>query len=88
MQAVRSLRRGEPSETFALWQTRLVLEMCESRTLQGRVREGGQGGGALLSSEFLPVMKNTADGTLDHWLAGGCGFVVPHAHSKCLCGGG
>ncbi|XP_046885397.1 LOW QUALITY PROTEIN: anaphase-promoting complex subunit 1 [Hypomesus transpacificus] len=86
-QAVRSLRRGEPSETFALWQTRLVLEMCESRTLQGRVREGGQGGGALLSSEFLPVMKNTADGTLDHWLADNSEVLCAHLRNQPLAEG-
>lgn len=67
-QAVRTLEQTEMCETFALWQMRLVLELCESRVLQHRLREGAQGRGLLLSSEFLPVMKNSADGTLDRWL--------------------
>uniref|UniRef100_A0A8C8G0I9 Anaphase-promoting complex subunit 1 n=1 Tax=Oncorhynchus tshawytscha TaxID=74940 RepID=A0A8C8G0I9_ONCTS len=69
-QAVRTLEQTEMCETFALWQMRLVLELCESRVLQHRLREGAQGRGLLLSSEFLPVMKNSADGTLDRWLTG------------------
>uniref|UniRef100_A0A673WB92 Anaphase-promoting complex subunit 1 n=1 Tax=Salmo trutta TaxID=8032 RepID=A0A673WB92_SALTR len=68
--AVRTLEQTEMCETFALWQMRLVLELCESRVLQHRLREGAQGRGLLLSSEFLPVMKNSADGTLDRWLTG------------------
>uniref|UniRef100_A0A671M6H3 Anaphase-promoting complex subunit 1 n=1 Tax=Sinocyclocheilus anshuiensis TaxID=1608454 RepID=A0A671M6H3_9TELE len=56
-QAVRTLERGDLCETFSLWQMKLVLELCESR-----------GRGLLLSSEFLPVMKSSADRALDHWL--------------------
>ncbi|XP_036402941.1 anaphase-promoting complex subunit 1 [Megalops cyprinoides] len=66
-QAVKSLEKGEMSETFALWQIRLVLELCECRVLQERLRQP-QAHGLLLSSEFLPVMKCSADSTLDRWL--------------------
>ncbi|XP_028976286.1 anaphase-promoting complex subunit 1 isoform X3 [Esox lucius] len=68
-QAVQALEETEMCETFALWQMRLVLELCESRALQQRLRDGPLGRGLLLSSEFLPVMKNSADGTLDGWLS-------------------
>uniref|UniRef100_A0A6Q2Y983 Anaphase-promoting complex subunit 1 n=1 Tax=Esox lucius TaxID=8010 RepID=A0A6Q2Y983_ESOLU len=68
--AVQALEETEMCETFALWQMRLVLELCESRALQQRLRDGPLGRGLLLSSEFLPVMKNSADGTLDGWLSG------------------
>uniref|UniRef100_A0A6Q2YLC4 Anaphase-promoting complex subunit 1 n=1 Tax=Esox lucius TaxID=8010 RepID=A0A6Q2YLC4_ESOLU len=70
-QAVQALEETEMCETFALWQMRLVLELCESRALQQRLRDGPLGRGLLLSSEFLPVMKNSADGTLDGWLSVG-----------------
>uniref|UniRef100_A0A671SPY4 Anaphase-promoting complex subunit 1-like n=1 Tax=Sinocyclocheilus anshuiensis TaxID=1608454 RepID=A0A671SPY4_9TELE len=56
-QAVRTLDRDNLCETFSLWQMKLVLELCESR-----------GRGLLLSSEFLPVMKSSADRALDRWL--------------------
>ncbi|KAI2658109.1 Anaphase-promoting complex subunit 1 [Labeo rohita] len=68
-QAVRTLERGDLCETFSLWQMKLVLELCESRVLQQRLRDTrGQGRGLLLSSEFLPVMKSSADRALDRWL--------------------
>uniref|UniRef100_A0A671SP29 Anaphase-promoting complex subunit 1 n=1 Tax=Sinocyclocheilus anshuiensis TaxID=1608454 RepID=A0A671SP29_9TELE len=55
--------------TFSLWQMKLVLELCESRVLQQRLRDTRrQGRGLLLSSEFLPVMKSSADRALDRWL--------------------
>ncbi|XP_018595771.2 anaphase-promoting complex subunit 1 isoform X3 [Scleropages formosus] len=67
-QAVQSLQRGEMCETFALWQIKLVLELCESRVLQERRRDPRGARGLLLSSEFLPVMKCSADHALDRWL--------------------
>ncbi|KAM4607119.1 anaphase-promoting complex subunit 1 [Polymixia lowei] len=68
-QAVRALQAGELAQTFPLWQMRLVLELCESRVLRGPPNgHGTQGRGALLTSEFLSVMKNTADVALDNWL--------------------
>uniref|UniRef100_A0A671M6J1 Uncharacterized protein n=1 Tax=Sinocyclocheilus anshuiensis TaxID=1608454 RepID=A0A671M6J1_9TELE len=70
-QAVRTLERGDLCETFSLWQMKLVLELCESRVLQQQLRDTRrQGRGLLLSSEFLPVMKSSADRALDHWLCG------------------
>uniref|UniRef100_A0A8C2PT56 Anaphase-promoting complex subunit 1 n=1 Tax=Cyprinus carpio TaxID=7962 RepID=A0A8C2PT56_CYPCA len=70
-QAVRTLERGDLCETFSLWQMKLVLELCESRVLQQRLRDTRrQGHGLLLSSEFLPVMKSSADRALDRWLCG------------------
>ncbi|XP_036429525.1 anaphase-promoting complex subunit 1 [Colossoma macropomum] len=68
-QAVKALERGELSETFCLWQMKLVLELCESGVLQQRLRDTRrQSRGLLLSSEFLPVMKSSADRALDRWL--------------------
>uniref|UniRef100_A0A672PRJ0 Anaphase-promoting complex subunit 1 n=1 Tax=Sinocyclocheilus grahami TaxID=75366 RepID=A0A672PRJ0_SINGR len=68
-QAVRTLERGDLCETFSLWQMKLVLELCESRVLQQQLRDTRrQGHGLLLSSEFLPVMKSSADRALDRWL--------------------
>ncbi|XP_030628160.1 anaphase-promoting complex subunit 1 [Chanos chanos] len=68
-QAVKQLDRGEMSETFALWQMKLVLELCESRVLQHRLSHTHRKRrGLLLSSEFLPVMKSSADSALDRWL--------------------
>uniref|UniRef100_A0A672PRS3 Anaphase-promoting complex subunit 1 n=1 Tax=Sinocyclocheilus grahami TaxID=75366 RepID=A0A672PRS3_SINGR len=70
-QAVRTLERGDLCETFSLWQMKLVLELCESRVLQQQLRDTRrQGHGLLLSSEFLPVMKSSADRALDRWLCG------------------
>ncbi|XP_048864523.1 anaphase-promoting complex subunit 1 isoform X2 [Brienomyrus brachyistius] len=66
-QAVQGLRRGEVCETFALWQVKLVLELCDSGVLQERRRDP-HGRGLLLSSEFLAVMKCSADQALDSWL--------------------
>ncbi|KAL2083271.1 hypothetical protein ACEWY4_021044 [Coilia grayii] len=75
-QAVRAVERGEVSETFALAQMKLVLELCGSRVLQRRYatpppRQAPhrKSRGLLLSSEFLPVMKSAADSALDRWLA-------------------
>ncbi|XP_072533589.1 anaphase-promoting complex subunit 1 isoform X3 [Salminus brasiliensis] len=68
-QAVKGLEQSELSETFCLWQMKLVLELCESGVLQQRLRDTHrQGRGLLLSSEFLPVMKSLADQALDRWL--------------------
>lgn len=75
-QVVKALERGELSETFSLWQMKLVLELCESAILQQRLRDTRrQSRGLLLSSEFLPVMKSSADQALDRWL---CGKKRPH----------
>ncbi|TSN48450.1 Anaphase-promoting complex subunit 1 [Bagarius yarrelli] len=70
-QVVKSLQQGDLSETFSLWQLKLVLELCESGVLQRRLQDVcRQRRGLLLSSEFLPVMKSSADQMLDRWLSG------------------
>uniref|UniRef100_A0A8C4GN11 Anaphase-promoting complex subunit 1 n=1 Tax=Dicentrarchus labrax TaxID=13489 RepID=A0A8C4GN11_DICLA len=63
-QAVSALRRGDLLQTFPLWQMRLVVELWDSRVLRGPAYSDD----ALLTSEFLPVMKNMVDVALDSWL--------------------
>uniref|UniRef100_A0A4W6ETI9 Anaphase-promoting complex subunit 1 n=1 Tax=Lates calcarifer TaxID=8187 RepID=A0A4W6ETI9_LATCA len=63
-QAVGALRRGDLQQTFPLWQLRLVVELWDSRVLRGAANHHD----ALLTSEFLPVMKNMVDVALDSWL--------------------
>lgn len=63
-QAVGALRRGDLLQTFALWQMRLVVELWDSRMLHGP----GNRQDALLTTEFLPVMKNMVDLALDNWI--------------------
>lgn len=63
-QAVRALQGGQLSQTFPLWQMRLVLEFCERRVLDGAPNSPG----ALLSSEFLLVTKNKADRVMEQWM--------------------
>uniref|UniRef100_A0A671WHV0 Anaphase promoting complex subunit 1 n=1 Tax=Sparus aurata TaxID=8175 RepID=A0A671WHV0_SPAAU len=53
-QAVGALRRGDLLQTFPLWQMRLVVELWDSRVLRGPANRHD----TLLTSEFLPVMKN------------------------------
>uniref|UniRef100_A0A4W4HBL4 Anaphase-promoting complex subunit 1 n=1 Tax=Electrophorus electricus TaxID=8005 RepID=A0A4W4HBL4_ELEEL len=55
-QAVKALERADVSETFGLWQMKLVLELCERGGLQQKPQE------------LLPVMKSSADRALDCWL--------------------
>lgn len=68
-QAVRRLERREMSETFELWQIKLVLEFFSSRSHQERMSRNPNRG-LFMNSEFLPVMKCTIDNTLDQWLQG------------------
>ncbi|XP_012733859.2 anaphase-promoting complex subunit 1 isoform X1 [Fundulus heteroclitus] len=63
-QAVGTLRRGDLQQTFPLWQLRLVVELWDSRMLRGAANKQD----SLLTSEFLPVMKNAVDVALDTWL--------------------
>lgn len=65
-QAVGALRRGDLLQTFPLWQLRLVVELWDNRLLRGAANRHD----ALLTSEFLPVMKNMVDVALDRWLKG------------------
>ncbi|XP_014750636.1 PREDICTED: anaphase-promoting complex subunit 1 isoform X1 [Sturnus vulgaris] len=77
-QAVRRLERREMSETFELWQMKLVLEFFSSRSHQERVSRNPTRG-LFMNSEFLPVMKCTIDNTLDQWLQAG-GDVSLHSY--------
>lgn len=61
-----ALHRGDLLQTFPLWQLRLVIDLWESRIQRGPTNRRD----TLLTSEFLPVMKNEVDGTLDRWLKG------------------
>uniref|UniRef100_A0A8C5E795 Anaphase-promoting complex subunit 1 n=1 Tax=Gouania willdenowi TaxID=441366 RepID=A0A8C5E795_GOUWI len=72
-QAVRALRQGDLVQTFSLWQLRLVVELWDSRMQ----RAPSDRPDTLLTSEFLPVMKNAVDVTLDSWLRGGKVPEVP-----------
>ncbi|XP_010790445.1 anaphase-promoting complex subunit 1-like, partial [Notothenia coriiceps] len=65
-QAVGALRRRDLLQTFPLWQMRLVVELWDSRVQRGPNNRHD----ALLTSEFLPVMKNMVDVALDSWLKG------------------
>ncbi|MEQ2205742.1 hypothetical protein XENOCAPTIV_012186 [Xenoophorus captivus] len=64
--AVGALRQGDLQQTFPLWQLRLVVELWDSRMLRGPANKRD----TLLTSEFLPVMKNAVDVALDNWLKG------------------
>uniref|UniRef100_A0A3B4V8D4 Anaphase promoting complex subunit 1 n=1 Tax=Seriola dumerili TaxID=41447 RepID=A0A3B4V8D4_SERDU len=63
-QVVGALRRGDLLQTFPLWQLRLVVELWDNRVLRGAANRHD----TLLTSEFLPVMKNMVDVALDSWL--------------------
>ncbi|KAM9365814.1 anaphase-promoting complex subunit 1 isoform 2-T3 [Pholidichthys leucotaenia] len=63
-QVVGALRQGYPQQTFPLWQLRLVVELWDSRMQKSPTNCHN----TLLSSEFLPVMKNSVDVSLDNWL--------------------
>uniref|UniRef100_A0A3B3UEI2 Anaphase-promoting complex subunit 1 n=1 Tax=Poecilia latipinna TaxID=48699 RepID=A0A3B3UEI2_9TELE len=66
-QAVGALRQGDLQQTFPLWQLRLVVELWDGRMLRGPANKHD----TLLTSEFLPVMKNAVDVSLDNWLQAG-----------------
>uniref|UniRef100_A0A2H6N212 Anaphase-promoting complex subunit 1 C-terminal domain-containing protein n=3 Tax=Micrurus TaxID=8634 RepID=A0A2H6N212_9SAUR len=77
-QAVRRLEKKEMSETFDLWQIKLVLEFFNSRSHQERIRKNPHAG-LFMNSEFLPVMKCSIDNTLDQWLQVG-GDICLHSY--------
>uniref|UniRef100_A0A8B9SCS9 Anaphase promoting complex subunit 1 n=1 Tax=Apteryx owenii TaxID=8824 RepID=A0A8B9SCS9_APTOW len=76
--AVRRLERREMSETFELWQIKLVLEFFSSRSHQERMSRNPNRG-LFMNSEFLPVMKCTIDNALDQWLQAG-GDISLHSY--------
>ncbi|KAM8852237.1 anaphase-promoting complex subunit 1 isoform 1-T1 [Synchiropus picturatus] len=63
-QAVGALCQSHLPQTFPSWQLRLVVDYWESRVHRGPTNCTV----ALLTSEFLPVMKSKVDVTLDIWL--------------------
>ncbi|XP_059838868.1 anaphase-promoting complex subunit 1 [Hypanus sabinus] len=65
-QAVRRLERKEMSETFELWQIKLVQQFYNSSSLQDNFKNSNRG--LLINSEFLLAMKSSLDSTLDQWL--------------------
>uniref|UniRef100_A0A665T3E7 Anaphase-promoting complex subunit 1 n=1 Tax=Echeneis naucrates TaxID=173247 RepID=A0A665T3E7_ECHNA len=79
-QAVGALQQGDLLQTFPLWQLRLVVELWDNRVLRGAADRHD----ALLTSEFLPVMKNMVDVMLDGWLKGKDTHYVcrPHRHTQ------
>ncbi|XP_068088385.1 anaphase-promoting complex subunit 1 isoform X1 [Hyperolius riggenbachi] len=77
-QSVRALERRETTETFELWQIKLVLEFFSSQSLQERMKRNPTRR-LFMNSEFLPVMKCTIDNTLDQWLQGG-GDIALHSY--------
>uniref|UniRef100_A0AAQ5ZJ60 Anaphase-promoting complex subunit 1 n=1 Tax=Amphiprion ocellaris TaxID=80972 RepID=A0AAQ5ZJ60_AMPOC len=79
-QAVGSLRRGDLLQTFPLWQLRLVVELWDSRMLKDPTNAHD----TLLTSEFLPVMKNTVDVALDSWLKGNSSALQSYMRGEVL----
>ncbi|XP_078504893.1 anaphase-promoting complex subunit 1 [Lissotriton helveticus] len=77
-QAVRRLERRATTETFELWQIKLVLEFFNSRSLQERMYQNSSRA-LLMNSELLPLMKCTIDNALDQWLQAG-GDVSVHSY--------
>ncbi|XP_042188990.1 anaphase-promoting complex subunit 1 [Callorhinchus milii] len=75
-QAVRRLERREMSETFELWQIKLVQQFYNSVCLQDKFKTNT---GLLINPEFLLAMKSTLDKTLDQWLHGS-GDVPLHSY--------
>ncbi|XP_077585962.1 anaphase-promoting complex subunit 1 isoform X1 [Stigmatopora nigra] len=81
-QAVGALCRGELQHTFALWQMRLVVDLWD-----GTLKRSADICGAMLSSEFLPVMKNKVDLALDCWLKDNSSALRSYIGGKTLSGG-
>nr|XP_020457532.1 anaphase-promoting complex subunit 1 [Monopterus albus] len=79
-QTVAALRRGDLLQTFNLWQLRLVVELWDSRVLQGPTSRND----TLLTSEFLPVMKNMVDVALDGWLRANSSVLRSYMRGEAL----
>lgn len=75
------MSRGDLLQTFPLWQMRLVVELWNSRVMFNPANSHN----ALLTSEFLPVMKNMVDVALDSWLKGENGQKMGAAEFKPTC---
>ncbi|XP_068590515.1 anaphase-promoting complex subunit 1 isoform X2 [Cebidichthys violaceus] len=79
-QAVGALRRADLLQTFPLWQMRLVVELWDSRVQRGPANRHD----ALLTSEFLPVMKNMVDVELDRWLTDNSSVLRSYMRGEAL----
>ncbi|KAM6997725.1 anaphase-promoting complex subunit 1 [Tautogolabrus adspersus] len=79
-QTVSALHRGDLQQTFPLWQMRLVVELWDRRVLLGPASQPN----ALLTSEFLPVMKNMVDVALDSWLRGNSSVLRSYMRGEAL----
>ncbi|XP_020508782.2 anaphase-promoting complex subunit 1 [Labrus bergylta] len=79
-QTVSALHRGDLQQTFPLWQMRLVVELWDRRVLLGPANQHN----ALLTSEFLPVMKNMVDVALDSWLRGNSSVLRSYMRGEAL----
>ncbi|KAM4592171.1 anaphase-promoting complex subunit 1 isoform 1-T1 [Odontesthes bonariensis] len=80
-QAVGALHRSDLQQTFPLWQLRLVVELWDSRMLRGPADRHD----TLLTSEFLPVMKNAVDVALDDWLKDNSTVLRSYMRGEVLC---
>ncbi|GCC32345.1 hypothetical protein chiPu_0010806, partial [Chiloscyllium punctatum] len=76
-QAVRRLERTELTETFELWQIKLVQQFYNSVCLQDKFKNSTSA--LLINSEFLLAMKSMLDKTLDQWLHAS-GDVLLHSY--------
>ncbi|XP_026165257.1 anaphase-promoting complex subunit 1 isoform X2 [Mastacembelus armatus] len=79
-QVVGALRQGDLLQTFPLWQLRLVVELWDSRVLQDTTNRHN----ALLTSEFLPIMKNMVDVALDSWLTDNSSVLRSYMRGEAL----
>ncbi|XP_007551191.1 anaphase-promoting complex subunit 1 isoform X2 [Poecilia formosa] len=79
-QAVGALHQGDLQQTFPLWQLRLVVELWDGRMLRGPANKHD----TLLTSEFLPVMKNAVDVSLDNWLQDHSSVVSSYMRGEVL----
>nr|XP_061821876.1 anaphase-promoting complex subunit 1 [Nerophis lumbriciformis] len=79
-QVVGALCRGELQHSFSLWQMRLVLDLWDGRVL----RRPANCRDALLSSEFLPIMKNKVDVALDGWLKDNSSALTSYMRGETL----
>ncbi|CAN9499595.1 unnamed protein product [Ophioblennius macclurei] len=79
-QAVGALRQGDLLQTFPLWQLRLVVDMWDGRMMRGASSHHD----TLLTSKFLPVMKNSVDVILDDWLRDNSSAVRSYMRGEAL----
>lgn len=79
-QAVGALRQGNLPQTFPLWQLRLVVDMWDGSMMRGAADRHD----ILLTSKFLPIMKNSVDVILDDWLRENSSVVKSYIRGEAL----